>query len=248
MTDRIDLNCDLGEGAPHDARLMELISSANVACGRHAGDHATIARTVALARRHGVAVGAHPGFDDRANFGRAEVQLAPAELTSLVDEQIGVIETACRAAGVPLAHVKPHGAMYNMAWRDRAVADAIAAALVGRGLRLYAPSGSALAESGRAAGVRVVEEIFADRTYVTDGGLSPRSVKGAMRDDPCEAAGVVLRAIRTGRMPTIDGGDIPVRAQTVCLHGDGPNVVGFATALRSALESAGVRIAAPSEN
>lgn len=244
----IDLNCDLGEGAPHDADLMPLISSANVACGGHAGDDQTIRATLALARTHGIAVGAHPGYDDRAHFGRRELDLPPAALRALVARQVSVLRAACEAAGVPMTHVKPHGALYNLAARDAAVADAVVASIresAGAGTLLYAPPFSRLYDAARPAGLVPVAEVFADRTYQPDGRLTPRSRPDALISDADAAVAQVLRMLEEGRVRATDGTDVPITAETVCLHGDGPHAVDFAYRLRAALDSAGVLVRAP---
>ncbi len=238
---RIDLNCDLGEGAGHDAELMPLITSANIACGAHAGDYATMHATRALAERYDVAVGAHPGFADRANFGRVELPVTPAEAHALVEAQI----RALQALG-PVRHVKAHGALYNLAGRDAALAEAIAAAVraCGAELILFALAGSALVRAGQAQGLRVASEVFADRTYRRDGSLTPRSQPGALIEDEDQAVRQVLRMVREGVVRASDGSDVPIIADTVCLHGDGAHAVAFARRLRTELESAGVEVRA----
>lgn len=238
---RIDLNCDLGEGAGADAELMPLITSANIACGAHAGDRETMRATVALARAHGVAIGAHPGYADRANFGRVEVPLSPRELSRLVLRQIATLGELA-----PLRHVKPHGALYNLAARDRAVAEVIAGAVraYDSALVLFGLAGSELVRAGRAAGLRVAEEVFADRTYQKDGSLTPRNRPGALIEDEALAAEQVLRLVRDGVVCTADGGEVRVHADTVCLHGDGEHAVGFARRLRTVLREGGVDVRA----
>lgn len=238
----IDLNCDLGEGVGHDAELMPWITSANIACGAYAGDRATMQATVALAQAHGVAVGAHPGYADRANFGRREIALSPRELGQLVAGQI----LALREIG-PVAHVKPHGALYNLAARDAGVAETIArsVAAIDRSMVLLALAGSELARSGRALGLRVAEEVFADRTYRRDGSLTPRSEAGALIEDETAAVAQVLRMVREGTVRATDGTEVAVRADTICLHGDGVHAVAFARRLRQELEAAGVAVRAP---
>jgi UPF0271 protein len=233
----IDLNCDLGEGAGHDAELMPRITSANIACGAHAGDAATMRATVALAQKFGVAVGAHPGFADRENFGRRELQLPPAEVRALVASQID----ALRALG-PLRHVKAHGALYNMAARDAALAEAIAGAVhaADSSLILFVLPNSALARAARACGLRVANEVFADRTYQRDGSLTPRSRPDALIHDEGAAVAQVLRMIRDGVVRATDGTEVPIVADTVCLHGDGPHPVEFARRLRAELAANGI--------
>jgi UPF0271 protein len=233
----VDLNCDLGEGCGHDAELMPFITSANIACGGHAGDAATMRATVELARINGVAVGAHPGFADRENFGRRELALSPAELRETVRSQVAAL-----VALGPVGHVKPHGALYNLAARDRAVANAVVAGItaVDPALRLYAPAGSELIRAGLAAGLRVAGEVFADRTYRGDGSLTPRSEPGALIHDETAAVDQVLRMVREGVVRSVDGTDLEVRADTVCLHGDGAQAVALARRLHTELMAAGI--------
>ena len=241
MALHIDLNCDLGEGAGHDAELMPLVTSANIACGAHAGDAATMQATVALARKYGVAVGAHPGFADRENFGRRELALSPAGVRALVATQIA----ALRAFGV-LTHVKAHGALYNMAARDRTLADAIADAVqaAGPSLTLFVLPNSQLARSARGRGLRIANEVFADRTYQSDGSLTPRSRPDALIRDEDAAVAQVLRMVRERVVRATDGTDVPIVADTVCLHGDGPHPVEFAKRLRAELSAAGIWVKA----
>jgi len=237
----IDLNCDLGEGAGHDAELMPLITSANIACGGHAGDVATMREAMALARRHGVGVGAHPGFADRENFGRREIVLPAAELQQLVSRQICAL-----ALFGSVRHVKPHGALYNLAARDAAVAKTVATAVraADASLILFALAGSELVRAGRAAGLRVAEEVFADRTYQHDGSLTPRSQADALITDEAVAAAQVLRMVREGVVRAADGTDVAIKADTVCVHGDGPQAVAFAKRLRAELTKAGMELRA----
>jgi UPF0271 protein len=224
----VDLNCDLGEGAGHDAELMTLITSANIACGAHAGDSATMRATVECARRHGVAIGAHPGFEDRENFGRREMPIAIGEVRALVERQVEELRTMDA-----VTHVKPHGALYNVAARDAAVARAVAEAVraVDPRLVLFALRGSELVRAGRAVGLRVAEEVFADRTYRADGSLTPRTEPGAVITDEAEAVAQGLRLAREG-------------ADTICLHGDGAHAVAFARRLNAELRNAGIAIRA----
>jgi UPF0271 protein len=238
----LDLNGDLGEGCGDDAALMPWLTSANIACGGHAGDAATMARAVALAREHGVAIGAHPGYADREHFGRRDVDLPPGRIRELVREQLAVLSSLA-----PVRHVKPHGALYNRAARDRAAADAIAGAVaeVDPGLVLFGLAGSALLEAGRAAGLRVAAEGFADRTYQVDGSLTPRTCPDALIHDPEEAVGQALGMALGGRVRATDGSWVTLAVDTLCVHGDGPEAVALASRLRRALETAGVRLAPP---
>lgn len=238
----IDLNCDLGEGSGHDAELMPLITSANIACGAHAGDAATMRATVALARRHGVAIGAHPGFADREHFGRRELALSGAEVRELVSGQIAALR---EIADDDVRHVKPHGALYNLAARDAAVARVMAEAVreAGADLVLFALAGSQLARAGRTAGLRVAEEVFADRTYQADGSLTPRARPDGLVTDVAAAVAQVLRMLREGVVRATDGTDVAIRADTVCLHGDGVHAVAFAQRLNRELRAAGIGLA-----
>ena len=249
---RIDLNCDLGEsfGAwrmGDDAALLALVSSANIACGFHAGDPSIMRDTVAQALAHGVALGAHVSLPDLQGFGRREMSVTPAEAHALTLYQIGALHAFARAAGTRLAHVKPHGALYHMAARDRLLADAIAHAVrtFDPRLRLFGLAGSALLEAGRALGLPLAAEAFADRRYRADGSLQPRREAGAVIEDVAEATAQALGMVNDGAVATVDGGRVALQADTLCLHGDGAHAVLFAGTLRRALESAGVRIVAP---
>lgn len=236
---RLDLNCDLGEGAGHDAAVMPLITSANIACGAHAGDLATMRETVALARAHGVGIGAHPGYEDRAGFGRAERAIAPDEAATLVLRQTEILS---RVAGADLRHVKLHGAFYNQVGRDAGLAAAVAAALAREWPRLivFAPAASRLAAAAREHGLAVAEEVFADRGYRSDGTLVPRNEPGALIKDETQAAAQVLGLVRHGAVAAVDGTLCRLKADTVCLHGDSPRVVAFALRLRGDLAAAGI--------
>ena len=247
MTSIVDINSDLGEGAGFDDELLSLVSSANVACGFHAGDADTIKRTIALAQSRGVAIGAHPSLFDRENFGRTELSVTPHEIFEAVVYQLGVFQAIAEAEGAQPNHVKPHGALYNMASRDPSLAEAVVRAMVSvdQTLLLFAPGRSALASAAQAASVRVVAEVFADRNYLSDGALVPRSRTDALLRDPAAAAARVLRMLREGKVQSVDGKDVELSVQTVCVHGDTPDAVGFARALRRSLEELGVEIKAP---
>ena len=244
---RIDLNCDLGEGAGHDTELMSLITSANIACGGHAGDGPTMRATVELALQHGVAIGAHPGFVDREQFGRREIPIAPGEARALVLAQIRALELIVRSCDGQLMHVKPHGALYNMAARDAALAQAVAEAVreVDSRLILFGLAGSQLLAAGRACGLHVASEVFADRTYQPDGSLTPRSRPEALIQDEDDAVAQVLRMVRDRRVRAVDGADVAIQADTVCVHGDGPHAVAFVRRLARELRQPGVEIRAP---
>lgn len=244
---RIDLNCDLGEGAGHDAELMPLVTSANIACGGHAGDEATMSAAVGLAQKHGVAVGAHPGFADRENFGRRELAVWPDEVYQLVLAQTRALQRIARERGVTLAHVKPHGALYTMAARNTLLADAVAQAVyeVDPRLRLVGLAGSHTLAAGRACGLEVASEVFADRTYQPDGSLTARGRPDALIEDEGAAVAQVLRMVREGRVRATDGTDLAIVAETVCVHGDGPHAVALARRLQEALKKEGMETKAP---
>ena len=241
---QIDLNADLGEGAGHDDELFGLISSASIACGVHAGDPSLVRESIETANRAGVSIGAHPSFWDRENFGRRELAVAPEDIFTLIIYQLGAFCALARQAGVTVHHAKPHGALYNMAVRDRTLADAIARAIcfVDPSLLLFAPNGSELARAGEAHGLRIAHEVFADRNYLGNGLLVHRSRPEALLHDPAEAAGRVIRMLREGRVRSVEGKDVEVVADTVCLHGDNAESVEFARALRESLEKEGVVI------
>jgi UPF0271 protein len=243
----IDLNADLGEGAGHDDELFEFISSANIATGFHAGDSDSMHAAVSAAKKHGVAVGAHPSFFDRENFGRKELKVSNSEVFDAVAYQLGVFQAIASAAGVRPNHVKPHGALYNMAVRDQNLADAIARAIesVEPKLILFAPDKSELARAGEAHALQVAREIFADRNYLNDGWLVPRTRPDALLRDPKEAAVRVLRMLREHKVRSVEGRDVDVRGETICVHSDTPRAVEFARELRSQLEGEGVTISAP---
>ncbi len=250
---RVDLNSDLGESfgryqLGEDAALLELVTSANVACGWHAGDPGIMRDTVAAALARGVAVGAHPGLPDLQGFGRRELRVSPQEAHDLTLYQIGALAAFVRAAGGRLGHVKPHGALYNMAARDAELAGAIAAAVktFDPNLKLYGLSNSELTRAGEAAGLRVIHEVFADRAYTPAGHLAPRDQPGALlgREQAVrQALGMVTRAQMRTQVGSLI--PIPLRADTICVHGDGPHALETARALRQALEARGVRVVAP---
>ncbi|MCW5548501.1 MAG: LamB/YcsF family protein [Opitutaceae bacterium] len=244
----IDLNADLGEGGGQDAVLMPLVTSANIACGAHAGDADTMRASVELAQRHGVSIGAHTGFVDRENFGRVERPIGPAEVAALVTAQVMRLQEIAQAAGAVVGHVKLHGALYNQVSRDRELSEAVVAAIrsAGKHLILYALAGSELEKAARRApDFAVVAEAFADRTYQADGTLTPRSRPEALIHSPEAAAAQVRRIVREGFVRATDGTDVPLRAGTVCVHGDGPAAVALTTRLRAALEADGIELAAP---
>jgi 5-oxoprolinase (ATP-hydrolysing) subunit A len=241
----VDLNCDLGESFGRyelgkDAEMMPLITSANIACGFHAGDPSVMARTVSLAKRHKVLVGAHPGYPDLQGFGRRALSLSPLEIAYALCYQIGALAAFTRVAGIELAHVKPHGALYNLASQDPAAARAIAAAVAeyDPGLVLVGLAGSVLVREAEAAGLRVAREGFPDRAYLPDGSLMPRAQPGALIEDPEAVAENAVRLVKQGIV--ID--QKPVKIDTLCLHGDHRESVKNAKTIRSALEAEGVEI------
>ena len=245
----VDLNSDVGEsfGAYRigaDPDLIRYVTSVNVACGYHAGDPAVMRQTVRLARESGAAVGAHPGFPDLVGFGRREMRASPREVEDMVVYQIGALAAIAHAEGVQLAHVKAHGALYNMAARDRALADAIAAAVraVDPTLVLFGLPGSELIRAGQSAGLPVAAEGFADRAYQPDGSLTPRTKPGAVIHD---ADAVVRRAIgmiAKGRVTAIDGSELRFPVDTLCVHGDTPGAADLVRLLREGLESQGISV------
>jgi UPF0271 protein len=248
----VDLNCDMGEsygawkmGA--DAQVMPYISSANIACGFHAGDPATIRKTVQLALDHGVAVGAHPSLPDLQGFGRRAMRISPQDLYDLVVYQAGAVEAFARAAGARLHHVKCHGALYNMAATDAALSEAMARALkdLGAEVCLYVLSGSKSHEIAKKLGVRTVGEVFADRGYSDDGTLAPRDRPGGMIEDAAQAVKQALAMIEDGYVTSLSGKHLPVAADTLCLHGDQPGAAHFAKELRKVFSEKGISVAAP---
>jgi UPF0271 protein len=249
----MDLNADLGEsfGAwtmGDDARLVEHLTSANLACGFHAGDFRVMEATVALCRDAGVAVGAQPGYPDLLGFGRRPLPFEPDEVESLVRYQIGALEAFCRAAGVEMQHVKPHGALYNQAAADPMLAGAIARAVArfSRELALFGlASSEPMAAAAADAGLRFVPEAFADRRYLPDGSLQPRAQAGAVIEDAADAAAQALMIATEGGVIAVDGSRVALRAESICCHGDTPGAVGIAAAARAALEAGGVRVEPP---
>lgn len=248
----VDINCDMGEsfGAYEigaDTEVLPYVTSANIACGFHGGDPEVMRKTVSEAKKHGVAVGAHPSLPDLVGFGRRVMQVTPQEVYDLIVYQVGALLGFARAADVELRHVKPHGALYNMAASQAPLADAIARAVhdVDPKLILYGLAGSHLLKAAERVGLPAASEVFADRNYLKDGALVPRSRPDAMVEDPDESARRAVRMVREGLVTDVDGDDIPLRADTICIHGDGPNAPEIARRLRAGLESAGVRVTAP---
>lgn len=245
----IDLNSDLGEGfgpfrVGADEALFPLISSANVACGFHGGDPAMMERTVRRAREHGVAVGAHPGFPDRAGFGRRAMAATPDEIRTDVLYQLGALAAFCQAAGVELRHVKAHGALYNVAVHTIEVATAIAQAVrsFDPTLLFFAIPGSCLHEAGEEAGLTVIREAFADRAYLADGSLVPRSRAGAVIHDVDLVAGRMVRLVTEGAIDTIDGERLAIEADTICIHSDTSNALDITESIASRFRQSGIEI------
>jgi UPF0271 protein len=248
---RVDINCDMGEsfGAYEigaDDEVLPYVTSANIACGFHGGDPTVMRKTVAAAVKHGVAVGAHPSLPDLMGFGRRAMQVTPDEVYDLLIYQIGALLGFVQAAGVRLAHVKPHGALYNMAAAQPALADAIARAVrdVDSRLVLFGLAGSHLLKAAERAGITSASEAFADRNYLHDGALVPRSRPDAMVADVDEAVRRAVRMVKEGVVPDVEGEEIPIRADTICIHGDGPHAASLARQLRAGLEAAGIQVTA----
>ena len=248
---RIDLNCDMGEsfGAytiGDDEAVMRNITSANVACGFHAGDPSVIRRTLRLAKAHGVAVGAHPGFPDLVGFGRREIEATAAEVEDAVLYQVSALAGMASAEGLTLQHVKAHGALYHMAGRDSALARAIARAVAqfDRSLILFGLPGSDLLTAGRAEGLPVAAEGFADRAYEPDGALVSRRTPGAVIHDAARVVDRVLRMVRDRTVEATDGSTLSLEAVTICVHGDTPGAADLVAKVRARLEAAGVALMA----
>jgi UPF0271 protein len=251
MRAAVDLNCDMGEsfGAwkmGSDAVVLEHVSSANIACGFHAGDPVVMHRTVQAAFEHGVAVGAHPSLPDLQGFGRRAMLVTPNEAYDLVLYQMGALAAFCRALGGRLSHVKAHGALYNMAAKDAELAAAIAQAVrdFDPGLVLFGLAGSELIRAGAGAGLKVANEVFADRSYQRDGMLTPRNRPNAMVGDVNAALAQVERMVREGTVRAVDGTDVKIEADTICIHGDEPGAAEFARELRALLARLGVAVRA----
>ena len=249
---RVDLNCDMGEsfGAftiGDDAAILPFVSSINIACGFHGGDPSVMRTTVLAAKAHHVAIGAHPGLPDLIGFGRREIAVTPQEVYDMITFQVGALRGVAGAAGVSVCHVKPHGALYNMAAVRRPLADAIATAVrdIDPTLILVGLSGSALVDAGKVLGVRTASEVFADRNYRSDGTLVPRSTADALVTDADTAAARAVRMVQAHSVTSIDGSDVRVTADTLCIHGDAPQAPLFAQRIRAALREAGIDVLAP---
>ena len=247
---KVDLNSDLGEsfGAYTiglDEQVIAHISSANIACGYHAGDPLVMDKTVAAAKAAGIAIGAHPGYPDLIGFGRRNMTCSPAEVKAYVKYQLGALMAFAAAHGMKMQHCKPHGALYNMAGKDAALARAIAEAIaeVDSSIILLALAGSQMIKAGEEAGLRVASEVFADRAYQADGSLVPRKQPGAVIHDTDEAIARTIRMVKEGKVTAITGEDVPLKADSICVHGDNPSAVEFVRNIRARLEAEGVTIA-----
>jgi len=245
-TDRsVDLNCDMGEGMDSDAAIFPYISSANISCGYHAGDADTIRRTVELALRHHVAIGAHPSYPDRANFGRVDLLdkgFSLEEIPGMIVDQLIILQAICDEFGVRLHHVKPHGALYNRAARDPEVSALICRAIreFDPSLQLYGLSGSVMKTAAEHHGLIFVNEVFADRTYRADGSLTPRTEPGALIEEAAQSMTQVLKMVEEGRVTVSGGGEIAITAETICLHGDGSHAAEYARMIHDGLSEKGI--------
>lgn len=242
----VDLNCDMGEGTGNDDAIMPYISSANIACGYHAGDADTMRQTIALAAVYKAAAGAHVSFLDAAGFGRTEMQLPPGEIYQLVRQQLVIISGIADPFGIRLRHVKPHGALYNQSATDPAIAREIARAVkdFDATLILFGLSGSHSVSEAKAMGLKTASEVFADRTYQDDGALTPRSHPGALIEEENKAAQQVLQMVQQGTVTAVSGKEIPIRAETVCIHGDGKNAMAIARFIHRTLKQHHIEIKA----
>lgn len=245
----VDLNADIGESFGNyklglDEEVIKYISSANIACGVHAGDPLVMGNTIALAIQNGTSVGAHPGYPDLQGFGRRNMHMSPAEVKAYVIYQIGALTAFAGAAGIEVAHVKPHGALYNMAAKDPALAMAVAEAVkaVNPGLIVLALAGSELVNAAQSLGLKVAQEVFADRAYNPDGTLVPRGLPGAVIHDPDIAIPRLLKMVADGKVRAVNGEDIPICADSICVHGDNPQAVDFVKKIKQALEDSGVLV------
>jgi UPF0271 protein len=241
---KIDLNCDMGEGCGNDAALMDYVSSANIACGYHAGDAATMEKTVEIALEKGVSIGAHPGYPDRENFGRTAMSMSAKDIIAIVTDQVSALGYIIQKMGGTLAHVKPHGALYNQAARDAELAAAIAEAVLAfdPALVLFGLSGSVSITEGERSGLTVASEVFADRTYQRDGSLTPRNSPGALILETESSVAQAMQMLTSGTVTTLAGETIPIRAETICLHGDGEHAVEFAAAIYQSLNEHNIEV------
>lgn len=248
----IDINCDMGESfgsfpVGQDEALMEYVSSVNIACGFHAGDPSVMRKTVSAAAKHALAIGAHPGYPDLQGFGRRDIKFSTDEIYDMVLYQVGALKVFVEAAGTTLYHVKPHGALYNLAAKDNAVARAIAQAVfdVDRKLRFVGLSGSELIRAGEKVGLKTIREVFADRTYQDDGTLTPRSQERAMIESVQDAARQVVDMVLNKKVRALSGNLISITPDSVCIHGDGKNALAYAKAIVHELKAHHVSISRP---
>jgi 5-oxoprolinase (ATP-hydrolysing) subunit A len=239
-----DLNCDMGEGIGRDELIMPYITSANIACGYHSGDESTMVQTILLAQKYNVNIGAHPSFLDRKNFGRTPVTKTPAEVYELVTQQVQSLQKIAVTCNALLHHVKPHGALYNLAANDKSLAKTIANAVkdLDENLVLFGLSESFLIREAKAIGLRTASEVFADRTYQDDGTLTPRTRSNALIEDIQQSVRQVLQMIKEGKVKTVSGKEISIVAETICIHGDGKNAVEFAKAINETLKKENIII------
>ncbi len=246
---KADLNSDLGEGALFDAEIIPLISSANVACGFHSGDSVMMDKTIELCKASSVGLGAHPGYPDKENFGRTDMNVTPDEVYDFTLYQIGAIGALAKAKGVKLEHVKPHGAMYNKAAKNPDLALAIAQAVkdYDENLILLALSGSEMINAAKKVGIRYASEVFADRAYEADGTLRPRKLEGSMITDENEAVERVIRMIKEGKVKAYTGEDVSLEAHSVCVHGDSAKALDFVRVLNRAFAENDIKIVKLSE-
>lgn len=249
MTFKVDLNCDMGEsfGAytmGHDEDILDFVTSANIACGFHAGDPATMRKTVKMALEKNVGIGAHPGLQDLVGFGRRNISLSPQEAYDLTVYQIGALSGFVQAEGGKLQHVKAHGALYNMAAKNAALSEAIAEAVydINPELILFGLSGSELVKAGEKLGLRTANEVFSDRTYQPDGTLTPRTQPNALITDTGTAINQVIRMVKEQKVATVEEQDIAIQAETICIHGDGVTALDFAEAISKSLKDAGIGV------
>lgn len=245
----IDLNCDMGESygsfiVGNDQAIMPYITSANIACGFHGGDPSVMEQTLIMALEHQVKIGAHPGFPDLQGFGRRNMDISPREVYQIVVYQIGALQAFVTALGGKMNHVKPHGALYNMAAKDKKLAEAIAEAVykVNPELILYGLAGSHLVEEGKNIGLSVSQEVFADRTYQRDGSLTPRSHPQALIHDANQAIAQVVSMIKEGKVIALTGEQVPMQADTLCIHGDGAHALVFAELIRKRFAEEGIHV------
>jgi UPF0271 protein len=240
----IDLNCDLGEGGANDASIMPLISSANIACGGHAGDEVTLRETIRLALKHGVAIGAHPGYEDRETMGRRPLALSPAAIADMVKRQLESFAKIANQFGADIHHVKLHGALYHQADSDPKIACVVASAIQATlpQAMIYASPHACLQAAARELGLGFRAEGFVDRRYCDDGSLVPRDQAGAVMHDPAEAVAQVMEILRDGRVTSIGGVVVPIEIDTLCVHGDNESALEILRSVREALDAAGVRV------